>query len=145
MRKNNAISNISRIRDRANRLIVRELENHCIEGIAPSHGDIMVQLFAGQQYTMRELADKINRSKPTVTVLVDKLVDCGYVAREKSDTDSRVSFICLTAKGLALKPVFDSISAKLNDLVYGGLNEDEAEALEKLLARVEQSLAGKLK
>lgn len=131
---------ISRIRDRAHRLLVRELESRGVEGIVPSHGDIIVNLFGGQRYTMRELADKIYRSKPTVTVLVDKLTDCGYVVKEKSADDSRMSFISLTAKGEALRPVFDEISAKLNALVYGGLSETEAESLEELLARVEQGL-----
>lgn len=140
MRKNNAVAIIGRIRDQANKLIVRELENHGIEGIVPSHGDIMVHLFAGEKYTMRELAEKINRSKPTVTVLVEKLADYGYVAKEKSTADSRVTFISLTAKGLALKPAFDNISAKLNALVYKSMSEAEAEALEKLLARVDKNL-----
>lgn len=47
---------------------------------------------------MKELAEKIFRKKPTVTVLVDKLVTLGYVIKEKSKADSRVTFIKLTEK-----------------------------------------------
>jgi hypothetical protein len=45
MKKGNALSLISRIREKANKFIVRELENHGIKGIVPSHGEILVLLF----------------------------------------------------------------------------------------------------
>ncbi|MCM1565378.1 MAG: MarR family transcriptional regulator [Dehalobacter sp.] len=133
MKKGNALSLISRIREKANRFIVRELENHGITGIVPSHGDILVILFHGEKYTMKELADRINRSKPTVTVLIDKLVEYGYVEREKSCTDSRVTYIKLTGKGIELKPIFDDISKKLDTLIYGDFTGGEPEVFEKLL------------
>ncbi|MFX4263513.1 MarR family winged helix-turn-helix transcriptional regulator [Pelotomaculum propionicicum] len=140
MKKGNALSLISRIREKANKFIVRELENHGIKGIVPSHGDILVVLFKGDKYTMRELADMINRTKPTVTVLVDKLVEYGFVEREKSCTDSRVTYIKLTGKGNELKPVFDDISKKIDALLYGDLTDGEAEDFEMLLHKVNANL-----
>lgn len=140
MKKGNALALISRIREKANRFIVRELENHGIKGIVPSHGDILVILFQGEKYTMKELADRINRSKPTVTVLIDKLVEYGYVEREKSSTDSRVTYIKLTGKGTKLKPIFDDISKKLDALLYGELNDGEPEIFENLLHGVSSRL-----
>ncbi len=127
---------MSSIREKANRFIVRALESRGIKGIVPSHGAIMVHLFAGGDWTMKELAAKIGRTQPTVTVLVDKLVACGYVRKEKSPQDSRVTFIRPTAAGLALRPVFEAISAELNALVYGGLTAEEADRLEKTLAAI---------
>ena len=118
MKQGNALALISRIREKANRFIVRELESHGIEGIVPSHGDILVILFQGEKYTMKKLADKINRTKPTVTVLIEKLVEYGFVEKEKSYTDSRVTYIKLTKKGIELKPIFDEISKKLNAILY---------------------------
>lgn len=140
MKKGNALSLISRIREKANRFIVRELEGHGIKGIVPSHGDILVILFKGEKYTMKELADRINRTKPTVTVLIDKLVEYGYVEREKSRTDSRVTYIKLTGKGIELQPVFDDISKKLDALIYGDFTGGEPEVFEKLLHKVNSRL-----
>lgn len=140
MKKGNALSLISRIREKANRFIVGELENHGIRGIVPSHGDILVILFHGEKYTMKELADRINRTKPTVTVLIDKLVEYGYVEREKSCTDSRVTYIKLTVKGMELKPVFDDISKKIDALIYGEFTGEEPEVFEKLLQKVSLKL-----
>ena len=131
---------MSRIREKANKLIVRELRQHGVEGIVPSHGEIMVHLFAAEECTMQELAKQINRTKPTVTVLVEKLVACGYVVKEKSAEDNRVTLIKLTAKGWELKPIFEVISAKMNAVVYQGLCEEEAEMLEKVLTQINGNL-----
>lgn len=141
MRKNNLIALVSRLSEAANRFIVKELESRGIEGIVPSHGDILALLFAGEHLSMQEIAAKIRRTKPTVTVLVNKLVELGYVTKEKSDTDSRVTHIALTAKGEALKPAFEAVSESLNALVYRDLADDEAEKLEATIESIRARFA----
>jgi len=140
MRRNNVIALSSRITDKAHKLIVRELEYHGIYGIVPSHGGILSLLFSGEKLTMKELAEKIHRTKPTVTVLVDKLVQLDYVTKVKSSDDSRVTYIALTEQGIALKPLFTEISDKLNSIVYKDVSEADAEYLEKLLGKINQNL-----
>jgi MarR family transcriptional regulator, organic hydroperoxide resistance regulator len=133
MSRGNALALVSRIREKANRLIVSELEDHGIIGIVTSHGDILNVLFREERCTMNELAKKIHRTKPNVTVLIDKLVEYGYVKKEKSTTDNRVTYISLTDKGESLRPVFLSISTKLNKIVYGKISAEEAESIEAML------------
>lgn len=136
MRKNNLVALVSRLSETASRFIVKELESHGIDGIVPSHGDILAMLFAQERCTMQEIAAKIHRTKPTVTVLVNKLAELGYVQKEKSDTDSRVTYITLTDKGRELKPHFEAISAKLNAIVYKDMDDEEAEALETIIGKI---------
>jgi Transcriptional regulators len=62
---------------------------------------------------MGDLAREIRKTKPTVTVLVEKLVRCGYVIRERDARDGRISFIRLTEKGWGLKPVLEDILSSL--------------------------------
>lgn len=140
MKQGNALSQISRIREKANKFIVSELERQGLKDIVPSHGDILNALFEGEKYTMRELADKIHRTRPTVTVLIDKLVNYGFVEKEKSDTDSRVTYVKLTQKGVELKPIIYDISHKLNSIIYGDLTDEEIETFERLLNRVKLRL-----
>ena len=140
MKTGNVIALASRIREKANRLIVSELAKRGISGIVPSHGDILIRLFDGQRYTMKDIAERIHRTKPTVTILVDKLVDLGYVVKEKSVEDSRVTFVALTEAGLALQPVFVEISHKLNTAVYRGLSDNQAEVLEAMLQKINNNL-----
>jgi DNA-binding MarR family transcriptional regulator len=140
MKHKNVIALASRITEKTHRLIIRELEAHGIDGIVPSHGDILVNLLNGEKYTMKDLAEKIHRTKPTVTVLIDKLVDFGYVTKIKSNEDSRVTFVELTEKGLGLKPSFMEISERLNAIVYKDLSDKEAEFIEAVLGKINRNL-----
>lgn len=140
MKQKNVIALASRITEKAHRLIVRELEVRGIYGIVPSHGGILIQLFTGERYTMKDLAEKIHRTKPTVTVLVDKLVALDYVTKEKSKEDSRVTFIRLTEKGLGLRPSFIEISESVNAIVYKNLSNEETQCLEATLTKINQNL-----
>ncbi|CAI8767565.1 Transcriptional regulator [Brevibacillus sp. IT-7CA2] len=138
MIKGNAASLISHIRDVVNKLIISELEKHGVEGIVPSHGDILLCLYKHDNVTMKELAEYIHRTKPTVTVLVNKLVACGYVIREKDVNDNRITYIKLTQRGMELQPIFQEVSNRIREMMYGGLSETEGELLENLLEKVLQ-------
>ncbi|MFF2528333.1 MarR family winged helix-turn-helix transcriptional regulator [Brevibacillus sp. NPDC058079] len=138
MIKGNAASLISHIRDAVNKFIISELEKHGVEGIVPSHGDILLCLYKHDNVTMKELAEYIHRTKPTVTVLVNKLVACGYVIREKDVNDNRITYIKLTQRGMELQPIFQEVSNRIREMMYGGLSEAEGELLENLLEKVLQ-------
>ncbi|MEK3993122.1 MarR family winged helix-turn-helix transcriptional regulator [Robertmurraya sp. FSL R5-0851] len=139
MIKYDAASKIGKIRDAANKLILSEIEKHGVEGIAPSHGDILMCLYKKNGLSVKELAEKIHRTQPTVTVLIDKLVKLGYVEKRKNQEDSRVTIITLTEMGKQLEPIFKDVSRKLNQVIYGSLSVSEKEQLEQLLDRILKS------
>ncbi len=131
-----ALSLISKIHEKGNRFIMERLKANGIEGLVPSHGDILAVLYGCGKSTMKEIADKIHRTKPTVTVLVDKLEKLGFVKREKSPDDSRVTFIVLTEKAKEFEHVFKKISKDLNILLYKNLTDEEAVSLDVLLEKM---------
>jgi len=141
MKSTEVIFLISKIRARADAFILQELAQHKIAGLAPSHGDILCYLYQNGPMTMTAIAHTIHRTKPTVTVLVNKLVKLGMVKKVASPEDSRSVFVELTAKGKSFKPVFASVSRALTEKVCAGLSGEESESLEaglkKLLANLE--------
>lgn len=136
MPKYNAIALIARIRDHVNKRIVHELEQHEVTGIVPSHGDVLMFLYREDALSIKMLAERVQRTQPTVTVLVNKLEKLGYVERHKSAEDSRVTMIRLTEQGRKLEPVFNQVSKQINELIYGGLSDEQAEQLELLLSSI---------
>ena len=130
------LSLISKISEKGNRFIIEELKKNGVVGLVPSHGDILVCLYKNDKMTMKDIADKIHRTRPTVTVLVDKLEKLGYLKREVFEKDNRYTYICLTQKGLDFKPIFEQISNNLNDMLYKNLSDSEADILEELLRKV---------
>ena len=132
------LSLVSRIHEKGNRFIIEELKNNGAEGLAPSHGDILVCLYKNSKMTMKDIANCIHRTKPTVTVLVDKLEKLGYLKREASDEDSRSTNIVLTQKGEDFQTTFEKISKNLNEMLYKNLSNKEVEILEELLRKVQK-------
>ena len=131
-----ALSLISKIHEKGDKFIVEQLNANGIKELVPSHGDILAVLYQHKKLTMKEIAQKINRTKPTVTVLVNKLEKLGFVKREKSSEDSRLTYILTTQKGDEFKSVFEKISKDLNKMLYKNLSEQEANLLDSLLKKM---------
>ena len=134
--KKNLVALSSRVVDHAHKLIVSELKKFGVEGVVPSHGGILQLLYMKKEVTMKEVAEFLHKTKPTVTVLVNKLETLGYLYREKSLSDSRITYIKLTKKGEELEPIFENVSAVLNKRVYENLSQEESEVVEKILTKV---------
>jgi len=132
----NLLSLISKIHERGNKFITEELKKSGAAGLVPSHGDILVCLYKQDKMTMKDIADKIHRTRPTVTVLVDKLEKAGYLKREIFQEDNRYTYIVLTKKGRDFKPIFEKISKDLNNMLYKNLSEQEANILENILEKM---------
>ncbi|MBN1533755.1 MAG: MarR family transcriptional regulator [Spirochaetes bacterium] len=140
MDETTVITLIARIHERADAFLVEELSRHGMAGLVPSHGDILYVLFTRGDLAMNEIAALIHRTRPTVTVLVGRLVELGYVVKVPDPDDGRVTRISLTAAGRALKPALVGISKRLLDRVYGGMKKRDRVALCRLLEAVRENL-----
>ena len=132
----NLLSLISKIHEKGNRFITDELKKNGAVGLVPSHGDILFCLYKNEKMTMKDIADSIHRTRPTVTVLVDKLEKLGYLKRETSTDDSRYTFITLTQKGKDFKNIFEKISNDLNKMLHKNLSEEDATTLSEILEKM---------
>jgi DNA-binding MarR family transcriptional regulator len=130
------ISLIGIIRERAYRFLRTELESHGMQGLAPSHGSILSHLFSGKTLTMSDLAQRIDRDRSTITTLVGKLEEHGYVVRTRDENDGRVMYVRLTDEGRRLEAAFHEISARLLERTFTGMSQEDREVLASLLSRV---------
>lgn len=130
------LSLIAKIHEKGNRFITDQLQINGANGLVPSHGDILALLYIHDTLPMKEIAEKIHKTKATVTVLIDKLEKMDFVKRENSLTDSRYTYISLTEKGKDFQPLFENISLQLNEMLHKNLSAEEAELLEKLLQKM---------
>lgn len=135
---NSIISLIASIHSQSSRLITDELKKYNMEGLVPSHGDILILLYNFEEgLAMNKIASSINKDKSTVTALINKLEKLGYLEKFKNENDSRSTMVKLTKKGLDTKPiVLDEISSKLLDITYKNFTKEEKELLCTLLQKV---------
>lgn len=127
---------VARLHEAADRWLASELAAADLAGLVPSHGDVLSCLFANGPTDMHDLAAFAHRTKPTTTVLVAKLERLGFVTRTKTAGDARRLLVGLTAKGEALRPIFDNISRRLAKKVHAGISQCDADALESTLSRI---------
>jgi MarR family transcriptional regulator, organic hydroperoxide resistance regulator len=142
MGRSGIFSLVSRVRAATNEYLVGELEERGVTGLAPSHGDILAALFRKGELGMTELASSIRRRKNTLTVLVAKLEDLGYVRRRQDPEDARRGIVSLTAKGETLRDPFSRISRALLAKGLRGIAEEEIEAASRCLERMLANLQG---
>ncbi len=141
MRTDNIVHLISQIRERANALIASELKRYGHPGLAPSHGAILVNLYEHGPLPMSVLAQKIGKKKNTVTVLVKKMEQAGYVRRSLSPSDSRVSLVSLTDKGQAFRQDFEKISKCLLSAIWTDMDQSLQESVVKGLNSILTNLS----
>ncbi|WP_028583617.1 MarR family winged helix-turn-helix transcriptional regulator [Desulfogranum mediterraneum] len=93
------------------------------------------------EVTLKELAAKLEVSPPSVSVMVDKLVERGLLTRERSAQDRRKVVIRVSPDELAN---FDEMEEKVLQVfvqLLEDLGPDIAQKWEEVLVRVEQVLA----
>ena len=128
---------ISKTKKRATKFIEEELKKHGINDLAHSHGSILSVLYKEDNgLMMKDIANLIGKNKSTVTELVNKLLKLGYIKKEKSQTDKRVTLISLTEKGKSIRDTFDTISQNLVKTAYQGFTNEEEETFLRLLKKL---------
>lgn len=128
---------ISRLHEKSNTLLRRELAVQGLQGLVPSHGSILYALALNEKLTMTEVADFAQKKKSTVTILVEKLITQGYVRKTRDTQDNRVFYLSLTRKGRALQEPVEKISQKLNATLSQNLSKRESQQLAQLLIKID--------
>ncbi len=86
--------------------------------------------------TMSELAERIHRDRSTVTTLVHKLVDRGYVAFGDNPEDARSKLVHLTEAGRNLSTVFACISQELAEVTWRGIGDEHRQVCREALKQI---------
>jgi DNA-binding MarR family transcriptional regulator len=135
-RRDNTAHLISSARRAINQFLVDAMHAHDMIAFAPSHGDIVAVLLYNGAMTMTTLARHINRDRSTVTTLVHKLADAGYVTFKDNPDDARSHLVYLTDAGLGLKACFETISHQLADTLWSGIDDEAQVVFRKTLKQI---------
>lgn len=132
---------IAGIRERANLIIERELQERGLAGIVPAHGPVLGFLFRQTEpVPIKSLVQKVGRVKSTVTGIVYTLERHGYLSKQGCEEDARSIRVSLTEKGRALEPHVKEISETLLRRVFGDMPLADRERLMELLGVVSDNL-----
>lgn len=109
-------------------------------GIPSGYRYLLMMLYSHNGCTQYELA-KLSRLKPpTVSLTLKKMEDDGYIVRESSEKDMRVTNVFLTEAGAKVHLVNIQMLDHLDEVAVKGFSDDEKETLLSLLKRLRSNL-----
>lgn len=136
VRRGNFLYTLNSIRQRLFAYLESELARQGIRGITPSHGDILHILYKKGPLHLRDLTELSLKDKSTLTTVISRLEENGYVTRVRDDNDKRLVNIRFTEKAETIKPALQEISEKMNSQLFEGLSEEEKNTLFNLMSRI---------
>ena len=125
---------------RAHATLMRRLDTDLERetGLALADFDVLAQLAAAQgKLRMTELADRALISRSGMSRRVARLVDEGFVRRDKADTDARGVVVTLTEAGKGRLAETAPVHARgISKLFVAQLDDQELALLERALTKV---------
>jgi len=130
---------IAKIRQVGERIFVRKLKQYGIE-INPAQGRIIFALLQMDGISINELAVKTQLKKSTLTSMLDRLEQMGYVKRCRCRKDRRKILIVRTEKDKAMEKKYTEISQRMTELFYEGFSDSQIDHFENDLERILNNL-----
>lgn len=131
---------ITKIHQLAGRIFARKLKEYRIEEINPAQGRILFVLWQNDGIPINELAQKTSLGKSTLTSMLDRLEEAGYLMRSPCPEDRRKIMIFRTEKDKRLQAIYTQVSEEMIALFYEGFAEQEIDVFEQNLQRILENL-----
>ena len=130
---------MAKIRQVGGRIAERMLKDYDIE-INSAQGRIMFALWQGDGISINELAKKTQLKKSTLTSMLDRLENMGYVKRQRCRQDRRKILIKRTNKDKNLESKYVELSEEMTKLYYKGFSKSQIDRFERSLQKILDNL-----
>jgi DNA-binding MarR family transcriptional regulator len=97
---------------------------------------LLFGIYRHGEMTMTQIASGMNVSMSTATGIVDRLVQKGYLTRERSESDRRVITVQPTESGRSFIEEVSGLIRKVVDDIYGKLSDEEKSVLLRVIGKV---------
>lgn len=107
-------------------------------GITSSQCEVLDYLFhtSDEEITQRDIEKHLNLKNPTVTGLLKRLDEKGFILVVPSNTDRRCKNIYLTEKAYDIQRKMEASRKKSDKQLTMGMNRKEVQAMKKALEKV---------
>ncbi|MCB9849212.1 MAG: MarR family transcriptional regulator [Phycisphaerales bacterium] len=100
---------------------------------APQYNALRILRGHGERMRTHQVADELVTREPDITRLIDRLADRGFVVRDRCESDRRVVWVELTAKGAAVLKKLDKPLEELHLAQLRHLGPRKLKQLNQLL------------
>ena len=102
-------------------------------GIGSGQLPFLMRLYREDGINQENLSDYLKIDKGTTTRAIQKLVDEGYVFRQRDEKDKRSYRVFLTEKGKKLEPDMRKIVSEWEDILFFGFDDNQRREIKNSL------------
>ena len=132
---------IAKIHQLSGRIFNQKLKNNKLDKLNPAQGRIMFVLWNKNSLPIHELSKETQLSKSTLTSMLDRLEEAGYIKRTPSKKDRRKIIINLIKVDKEFERNYINVSNEMLNLFYNDFSEEEIDRFESFLKRLLNNLA----
>lgn len=145
MRKTNGGFLITQIKQVQGRIFDALLQKAGIEEINGAQGRILYVLWQEDGLPVIELAKRTGLAKTTLTSMLERMDEKGFLERVPDIKDRRMLRIFLTARAQILSDKYNQVSDEMSRIFYKDFSEKEIVVFEKSLEKILGNLIQKEK
>lgn len=118
------------------------LASHVFEqmGLYRGQPPVLFELGKHEGISQAELAEVLEVTPVTMTHMLRRMETSGLIARQRDESDLRISRVYLTEKGKTALGQAIQLADQMDDIAFAGLNPVELATLIKLLGRIHNNL-----
>lgn len=131
---------ISKINFLSGRLFTRLLKSKKVKEINNAQGKILFVLNKKGQIAINDLGNELSLGKSTLTSMLDRLEEGGYINKEISTEDKRKILISLNKKSDDIVSEYEEVVKTMGNIYYKGFTNEEIVKFESYLKRVYSNL-----
>lgn len=99
-----------------------------------------LELHPQETVTQKTLEDRMHLSNPTVTSLIQTMMNRGWVYRKQEASDNRKYRLFMTQKAKDMLPRCHASSMEMDRSFYQGFTPKELETLKNMLQRIKKNI-----
>ena len=127
---------ISKIKQISGRIFDKKLKNYQINDLNTAQGRIIFSLWKNDNIPISTLAHQTALSKTTLTSMLDRLEQSGYIVRIIDEKDKRKTLVALSEKSKSIEARHEAVSKEMTLLCYEGLTESQIDEFENMLRHI---------
>lgn len=131
---------ISQIKQIQDRIFEKLLKANNIDDFNGPQGRILFVLWQEDNLPIHQLSERTSLRKTTLTSMLDRMENKGYLRRVFDPSDRRQVRLVLTEKAAAMRDRYESVSDQMKEIFYKDFSEEEITRFDDTLSKVLKNL-----
>lgn len=127
---------INKVNFLSGRIFNKLMKEHKNLDINHAQGKILFVISRYKELSINDLCKELSLSKSTLTSMLDRLEDKGYILKRSSEKDKRITLISNTKKADESIHIFNDVITKMNAKFYDGFEEEDIKRFENYLEKI---------